>query len=159
MIRELVPVERSGPEQRASAVATVPLEQLEAVKNRLRWTYPASAATARAAKTSVTTLRRGLAGETEGEAEPAAWVMAPDISGRDGGDAEGDRGRERGIAYHRVFERLDLGETASRDGLARELVRLRAGRILTPEQFAVFLKDESRRWARLIKEVGIKPEG
>jgi len=29
----------------------------------------------------------------------------------------------------------------------------------TPEQFAAFLTDESRRWARLIKEVGIKPEG
>jgi tripartite-type tricarboxylate transporter receptor subunit TctC len=28
----------------------------------------------------------------------------------------------------------------------------------TPEQFAAFLKDESRRWARLIKEVGIQPE-
>jgi len=29
----------------------------------------------------------------------------------------------------------------------------------TPEQFSAFLRDESRRWARLIKEVGIKPEG
>jgi ATP-dependent helicase/nuclease subunit A len=106
--------------------------------------YPHSAATRRAAKSSVTALRR-LAGETDGEAEPIfapkfsgkrlAWTPAPPVQKR---KAESGKRKlsaaETGTAHHKFLQHVALEKTGSGAALKAEAERMEREKILSADE-------------------------
>jgi hypothetical protein len=60
---------------------------------------------------------------------------------------------DRGTAYAELVKILDMPEI--RRSFAEQGAAVQGG---TPTWFGVFMREESARWAAVIKEAGIKPE-
>jgi len=107
---------------------------LEKLRAKLAWEYSFEPATHRAAKTSVTALRRQAAEDIEDEAEklfvprrartarpkPAGKLSAADI----------------GTAHHKFLQHIVLARAGSQAGLQAEAQRLMGARLLTEDEAA-----------------------
>ncbi len=124
------------PQSTATRAALPELEDatLEKLRQRLAWNYSFLPGTTRAAKTSVTALRRSAAEETESEAEP---VFRP----------RGERparlqpagklnASEIGIAHHKFQQHVRLEHAGSTTGLKAEAERLLAEHRLSADEAA-----------------------
>jgi ATP-dependent helicase/nuclease subunit A len=131
------------------APAEMPLEKTEAaaditpeIQARVDWSYPFAAATAQAAKTSVSAVRRQSALD---EDEAAVWHGSRRAPGLDAS--------EIGSAHHIFLEAAALEKFGARDGIAEEAARLgREGRLsaaqmasLDLEALACFWESETGR--------------
>ncbi len=104
------------------------------VRDRLRWSYPFPAETERAAKASVSGLRRRMAGEDEQEPPP---MFRPDSSRFPRSGKKGAlTAAEIGSAHHAFLEHLSLEGALTAAGLAEEAARLGRENVLTSEQIA-----------------------
>ncbi len=102
-------------------------ETLQDLREKLTWQYGFSAATERAAKSSVTVLRREAADELEGEAEqtfPAPRRVRSKLSAADAG-----------MANHKFLQHFSL-EKVELDALEIEAGRLEREKVLSPEERA-----------------------
>ena len=120
--------------------------EAERLRAMLVWEYPHSAATRRAAKSSVTALRR-LAGETDGEAEQ---IFAPKFPGKrlartpapPGQKRKAESGKrklsaaETGTAHHKFLQRVALEKTGSGAELKAEAERLEREKMLSADERA-----------------------
>lgn len=88
---------------------------------RLSWQYPFQAATKQPAKTTVTTLRRQIAGEDE-ESFPLFAASLPLAAS------------EIGLAHHAFLQWVSLDKAGSEAGLREEAARLGREKVLTQEQ-------------------------
>jgi len=116
------------------------------LRSVLAWDYPFGAATRRAAKTSVTALRRQAA-EHDEEAQP---LFGPERDRSPAAAARqrvrrvagGDRPRSKlsaadvGLAHHKFLEHIRVEQTLDPGTLRREAQRLERERILSPEETA-----------------------
>ncbi len=107
-------------------------EALEKLRARLAWEYPFEPATQRAAKTSVTALRRQVAEEAETEAEPLFVPRRPRTPGPK--PAPKLTAAAVGTAHHKFLQHVTLDLAASRTGLEAEAQRLTEARRLTAEE-------------------------
>jgi len=121
---------------------------------RLNWNYPHQAATELPAKTSVTEVRRRLAEEMDGAAQPlhpaasfARTAIPPPASGLPLPSSDSGRGKgeesllklsaaEVGTAHHLLLQHMDLNRAGDAEALRSEAKRLAAAGVLTEEQAA-----------------------
>ena len=159
----------SGAESKPETAKPEPPVVADAVVERLLWEYPFTPATERAAKTSVTALRRQAA-EMDEEAEQlftverdrspvAAHGRSPRLgkfltSSTSGRAAGGDRPRsefsaaERGIAHHKFLQHVSLAEAGEAAKLKQEVGRLQRDGVLTAaEAGALDLKALAGFWS------------
>jgi ATP-dependent helicase/nuclease subunit A len=114
----------------AASVAARDSDDITAeVRDRLAWHYSFQAETQRPAKSSVSVLRRQMAGEEEGEAARFFAFDTPPFPGRLSAG-------ESGSAHHTFLERVALEKTASVESLREEAARLCREKILTAEQLS-----------------------
>src|SRR5690606_9193629 len=109
------------------------------VEQRLAWRYPAAALSGKAAKVTVSDLKRLWDGADEGESSLLTWQVAAPFQRRFRRHREGPvplTAAEKGTAVHLVLQLLDLAAPLDRDGIARQVERLRAEGRLSPEQAA-----------------------
>jgi ATP-dependent helicase/nuclease subunit A len=109
------------------------------LERRLRWEYPFTAATERAAKVSVTTLRReAMDVEAEGESEslfkskvqsPKSKVRRKLINAATAADL--------GTVHHKFLHFVSLNQTGSAAELKSETARMEQQKILTREEIAL----------------------
>ena len=115
----------------AASVATGP-DITPEIRDRLDWRYPQMAATQRPAKSSVSVLRREMAGEGEEEAAPYFMFDTMPYAGR------GKGGRltaaEIGSAHHRFLELVALERAGTVGGLREEAARLGRENRLSSEE-------------------------
>jgi len=129
------------------------------LKSKLAWQYPFVAATTRAAKTSVSELRRRAADETD---EEARWMFAPvwwfarRAAGADRPHPE-VTAADIGTAHHRFLEHVSLSATRSETALAAEAQRLEREGRLTADEVAVL--DVAALAAFWNSDVGLKIRG
>ena len=114
--------EADAPDDEATAIANVKL--------KLAWRYPFETARTRAAKTSVSELRRRAADELEEEARP---LFRPRVRATPRVAAKLSAA-ERGTAHHAFLQFVELARTGSETELRSEAERLRQSGALTPEQ-------------------------
>ncbi|HEX3799189.1 MAG TPA: UvrD-helicase domain-containing protein [Verrucomicrobiae bacterium] len=118
-------------EEKAEAVAGTAWTDLRA---RLTWKYPHEAATMRAAKTSVSALRRQQEEEDADEAEP---LFPFKIRGRKSGAKKSKlSASEIGTAHHTFLEFASLAEVGSLIGLRAEARRMGLEEVLSAEEIA-----------------------
>ncbi len=111
---------------------------VEEVARRLSWVYPHESSTHIPAKTTVTDARRRLA-ETDEESALQFQTRWPQKTAASSGQAVGaDAGllspAEAGIAHHTFLEHVDLGNTATAEGLQGEVKNMIQQGRLTPGQ-------------------------
>lgn len=107
---------------------------LAKLRARLTWDYPSRAATDRAAKTSVTALRRQATEERDDEAELVFHPRpAPGARLQPSGKLSA---AEIGIAHHKFLQHVALDRTGDAAGLRAEAERLLAERRLTGAEAA-----------------------
>jgi ATP-dependent helicase/nuclease subunit A len=121
-------------------------EKIQDLERRLSWSYPFPQAVEEPAKTSVTAMRRRLAGDEDFEARPAPFLDDPatEATSLEPGTLAP---AEIGIAHHLFLQcaRIELLSTA--EGCAAELARLRGAGVLSEEQAeAVNLDAITRFW-------------
>jgi ATP-dependent helicase/nuclease subunit A len=137
---------RVGGHEDKSALDAATFEKLRAM---LTWEYPFDAATRRAAKSSVTTLRRQAADELADEAEPV-FPARPDFTMPNRKLKTGSgklSAADTGTAHHRFLQRLQLEHAADEQALATEAERLERENVLSPEERAVLdLKAVAAFW-------------
>jgi ATP-dependent helicase/nuclease subunit A len=116
-------------------------DTMRKLRETLSWQYGFSAATERAAKSSVTVLRRQVADELDDEAEPAFSIQ---FSGK-------RRARTRtppdqnpklsaadaGTAHHKFLQHVSLAEVGEAAALAAEAGRLEQEKVLSADERAV----------------------
>jgi len=108
---------------------------LAALEQRLDWRYPHAAATIEAAKTSVTTLRRRVADETDDEAKPVFRFPTITLSPKTGPHRISKlSAAEVGIAHHTFQQHVDVARTATEMDLRNEAQALLAAGLLTDDQ-------------------------
>ncbi|HTY87471.1 MAG TPA: UvrD-helicase domain-containing protein [Candidatus Acidoferrum sp.] len=121
-----------------------------ALQKRLAWDYPFAAATRRAAKTTVTTLRRQATEEPEDEAEALFRVSRfPLSAGRRAkrGSATQLSAADTGTAHHKFLQHFALDAASSVAALEAEANRLERARILSAaEGAALNLSDIAAFW-------------
>jgi ATP-dependent helicase/nuclease subunit A len=134
IVDELEP--RAEPDAGASPQSAPPPDTEEGLLRESRaaaqWRYGFEEATRRAAKTSVSALRR-LASEEEEESE-LLFTPAPETRGERRAGAL--PAAEIGSAHHAFLERMDLAETDGAARLREEAARLRREGVLSEEQAA-----------------------
>jgi ATP-dependent helicase/nuclease subunit A len=120
--------EAGGPADAAAAVGTL--------QSRLAWRYPFAAATLRAAKTSVSELRRRAAAELEEEAARMfqSKIRSPTLQAASPPAAARLPAAERGTAHHTFLELVELARTGSEAELRAEAERLQQEGLLTAAQ-------------------------
>lgn len=144
---EVEPQTTVNGQQREDELKIGPLnpEELSRLLGRLQWRYPHQAAIHESAKSSVTALRRKLAGETDDEAKLARFA-APDAFVRPDRTGELDAAGI-GIAHHRFLQRASLARAGDMNGLRSEAERLtQAGFLSAAEAAALDLKALERFW-------------
>jgi ATP-dependent helicase/nuclease subunit A len=124
----------------AAAVAVVPpldAGRVAALKARLDWVYPFSAAVVESAKTTVTALRRRAVDDQDDEArklfQPAAARLKPSTTESRSGAARLSA-TEIGTAHHAFMQLVALERTGSEAELRAEAERLQRACALTAEQ-------------------------
>jgi len=112
--------------------------QLQAL---LAWKYPFAAATQRAAKSSVTALRRQAAAEPEDEGEHIfpARDFAPVIQRK---PRTGLSAADTGRAHHKFLQFVALEKTGDAEALKAESKRLERENVLTAEEHAALNLDD-----------------
>jgi len=116
-------------------------EVLRRLRERLTWQYGFSAATTRAAKSSVTALRRQAADELEDEAEPVFSFHSP-AKRPVGAPAPPAKNRrlnaaDAGTAHHKFLQHVSLENTVSLDALRAEAERLEQEKFLSADERGV----------------------
>jgi ATP-dependent helicase/nuclease subunit A len=127
-------------EDAGAAPAPAPLAATEQpdispeIRDRLAWAYPFPAETQRAAKVSVSGLRRRIADGEEQEAPSVfrldSWRFPP--SAKDGPLSAA----KIGLAHHAFLEVMSLERVPTPAGLEEEAARLVREKVLSPEQIA-----------------------
>jgi ATP-dependent helicase/nuclease subunit A len=114
------------------------MERLRAI---LSWEYPFAAATQRAAKSSVTALRRQAAEELDDEAEPTFPMrnFAP-VARRDARTKLS--AADAGTAHHKFLQFVALENTADVAALKSETNRLEQGKVLSADERAALALDD-----------------
>ena len=118
----------------------VPKNEMDAVatlKAKLVWQYPFESATTRAAKTSVSELRRRAADESDEESTPMSWSRVRRPDSRIRGQRQNApilSAAERGTAHHTFLQFVELARTGSEAELRAEAERLRQAGGLSSEQ-------------------------
>ena len=109
---------------------------LQRLEKTLAWTYPFVGATERAAKASVTLLRRRATDEQDGEAEPVfpAAKPVPALAPLQPGLRTGLPAAHLGRAYHKFLQFVVLEKAGEIDGLKSEAERLERENILSAEE-------------------------
>jgi ATP-dependent helicase/nuclease subunit A len=131
--------DESAPDDETTAVAVL--------KSKLAWPYAFETATTRAAKTSVSELRRRAADEVDAEARPmflAERDRSPVAAARRVVQraAGGDRPRSKlsatdiGTAHHKFLEHVSLAQPGSEATLTAEARRLERERVLSADEAA-----------------------
>ena len=112
---------------------------MQKLRDRLSWQYPFDGATHRAAKTSVSALRREAAEFLDEEAQP--WIQ-PQVQSP-GARVRGKQkmpakllASEIGTVHHRFLQYVTLESAGDAEALKRETVRLERERVLSPEAIA-----------------------
>ena len=123
-IRRLEPLGTAGP-------------QAELVRSRLEWTYPASYALGKAAKVSVTELKRRFDALIV-EEEPSIADFRKPVGGRPLflQEKRGLSAAEAGTALHLVLQNLDLAGVNGAASIAEQVERMVERELLTREQAA-----------------------
>lgn len=108
-------------------------KELKKLRHRLEWSYPFEFATRPPAKTSVTSLRRQLAEETESEAQPAPFLRERHLSStrKTAGELTA---AEIGVAHHRLLQFAAIEAMADETPLKREVQRLVEASLLSEQQ-------------------------
>jgi ATP-dependent helicase/nuclease subunit A len=107
------------------------------IRSRMDWSYPFAAATAQAAKTSVSALRRQSAALDDEEA--AVWFGSRRLNGLDAS--------EIGSAHHLFLEAVSLEKLGARPCLAEEAERLRReGRLSAAQTASLDLEALASFW-------------
>lgn len=121
-IRRLEPPGTAGP-------------RAEIVRSRLEWTYPAAYALGRAAKVSVTELKRRF-DPLVGEEEPSMADFRKPVGGRPLflQEKRGLSAAEAGTALHLVLQNLDLAGDTGAASIAEQVERMVERELLTREQ-------------------------
>ncbi len=129
LVRRMEPVEPPG-------------EFYEVIKSRLEWSYPFAAATVRAAKVSVTEIKRKF--EMLSEEEAPILPLQTAIVSRPGflQQERGLTAAERGTVLHLVMQNLDLKQKLDVPGIREQITGMVESDLLTPEQ-ALSLSVES----------------
>ena len=105
---------------------------LETLRTRLAWEYPFNPATQRAAKSSVTVLRRQASEEIEHESET---LFVPRRTRTARTKSAGKlSAAEIGTAHHKFLQHVVLARADSQAGLQAEAQRLKGERLLTNEE-------------------------
>jgi ATP-dependent helicase/nuclease subunit A len=140
-IKPINPGEQDGLPHPLTALEADELRQLRGV---LTWHYGFSAATQRAAKSSVTALRRQVADELADESEPAfhfpASLAKPSSPKKNRPPAIGHRQLDAaaaGTAHHKFLQHLQLAEVSDPTALAAGAQRLVAAGVLSTDESAV----------------------
>jgi ATP-dependent helicase/nuclease subunit A len=107
---------------------------LKTLTARLEWKYPFAAATERAAKSSVSELRRLAAEEMDEETLPL--FFPPTENSKPKTRNSKLSAAEYGTAHHLFLQLVALEQCGSEAGLRAEAERLRGDGRLSPEQFA-----------------------
>jgi ATP-dependent helicase/nuclease subunit A len=133
---------------------------LAALKARLDWNYPFTAATTEAAKSSVTAIRRRAADEADDEAKKEFQVSSFKFSARRKRDGKLSAA-QTGTAHHTFLQLVALGRTGSLASLRDEAARLqREGALTTEEAGALDFSALEKFWR---SDIGAKlralPEG
>ncbi|KUK81485.1 MAG: ATP-dependent helicase/nuclease subunit A, partial [Pelotomaculum thermopropionicum] len=104
------------------------------VKSRLEWSYPFAAATVRAAKVSVTEIKRKFEVLSQEEAAilsfQTAMVSRPDFLQRE----RGLTAAEKGTVLHLVMQNLNLKQKLDVPGIREQIAGMVESDLLTPEQ-------------------------
>ncbi len=111
-----------------------PGECYPVIKNRLEWSYPFTAATVRAAKISVTEIKRKFEILSAEEALKISHTTA--IAARPG-FLQRERGltaAEKGTVLHLVMQNLDLKEVGELASIKTQIAKMVETELLTPEQ-------------------------
>ncbi len=123
------------PSGKAEAAAPVPASALAKLRDRLDWMYPHGQAAELPSKLTASALDGPWPADPDGTPLPGSVI--PARPSRRPVLASGDvplAAAERGVAVHRVLQRLDLARTGSREEIAGEIRRLLAQGHLTPAQ-------------------------
>jgi ATP-dependent helicase/nuclease subunit A len=116
-------------------------ETLRKLRERLTWQYGSAAATTRAAKSSVTALRRQAAEELDDEAEPVfnfQFLAQPRGQNRKSKiENRKLNAADIGTAHHKFFQHVALKKTIGLAALAGEADRLERKKILSAEERGV----------------------
>ena len=132
---------RENPEETTSApdvqqpAPKLDAKTLDELRSKLAWEYPFGPETLRAAKTSVTGLRRQVEEEIAEEAEPLFESPPPrTVRTKPAGKLSA---AEIGTAHHKFLQHVALASTASQAGLQAEVKRLTDEHRLTIEEAGV----------------------
>lgn len=99
-------------------------EELVALDEKLKWTYPNISDTLQAAKTSVSDIRRQFMKDLEEESTNIFKFIRPTIITKPSETTEDLSAIERGELYHKLLELLDLSKVSSMADLTDEVTRL-----------------------------------
>jgi len=139
---ELAPDKAESEGRRTAETVSPSLDAAAKLQTTLTWQYPFDAATKRAAKSSVTVLRRE-ANEATDEAEPilrSGGKRAAAVPGR-------LTAADAGLAYHKFLQHFDLATAADAAALRKEADRLQAQKVLSADERDVLdLKNIGAFW-------------
>ncbi|NOS70932.1 MAG: DUF2800 domain-containing protein, partial [Verrucomicrobia bacterium] len=105
-------------------------DEIESLKSRLNWSYSFQEATERAAKTSVSVLRR----QADEEAEQMFQVPSSKFQVERARGTRGLSAAEVGTAHHTFLEHFNMASGVEESGLQAEAERLKSLGVLTIEQ-------------------------
>ena len=150
----MVPESAAAGEALNAAEFTADEEVWDELERRLTWQYPYTAASGKAAKVSVSTLRREAADEEAG-ALFQSKVQSPKSKVRVGARrVDGKSAADIGTAHHKFLQGVALEQTGDLEALASEAKRLEGVGILSAEEVAVLdFKSLAAFWQ---SELGLK---
>ena len=107
------------------------------VKRRLSWQYPYQETVGKAAKATVTEVKRIFDHLQEEETGRATREIVFNTQPRFMQDTRGLTPMERGIAMHTVLQHLDLQGSLNQEAIKEQVAQLVVKELLTPEEAAV----------------------
>ena len=128
--------ESNSPRSDPASIVPPTAELVAAVRQRMEWQYPWSAATLEPAKTSVSALRKRM---VEEEAQEARFLFQSKVQGpRFGGAGAGEKlsAAEVGTIHHTFLEWVSFDRTGSVVELRSEAERMREAGVLSGEEVA-----------------------
>lgn len=114
------------------------------LSKKYSYQYPYAVLSEIPAVMSVSELKREQAPEPDAEPTAVLYPEEEEIIPRfiRGNTEEKLQGARRGTVYHKIFERLDYGETLTADSADRQIMRMRENGYLLPEEYnSVYRKD------------------
>jgi len=141
LVKDEVSAGKAGSGKRKTEFESRPLD--DAMARRLRamlaWEYSFTAATKRAAKSSVTALRRRAVEEPDGEAEPIYASRSFPLAAKRRPSVRSSRlsAAETGSAHHKFLQHFALGSATDVAALNAEAKRLEGEQVLSADERAV----------------------